>query len=77
MKNFRMRKQKDNLGRYKIEVIEGFGFDTNPKKIIFWLPSSSVEDYEVFRPILIKRIAKEFGCKKEEVYFSYLTGNID
>ena len=77
MKSFTMRKQKDELGRYKIEVIEGLSFDENPKKILFWLMASSVEDYKVFHPILIKRIAKEFGCKVDEVGFSYHTGNID
>lgn len=77
MANFRMRKQKDDLGRYKIEVIEGFGFDENPKKIFFWLMASSVEDYKIFHPILTKRIAKEFKVKEAEVHFSYNTGNID
>lgn len=77
LKTFRMRRQKDELGRYKIEVIEGFGFDKNPKKVIFWLMAPSVEDYKIFHPILTRRIAKEFGCKAEEVHFSYQTGDID
>ena len=77
MASFRMRKQKDDVGRYMIEVIEGFGFDENPKKVFFWLPATTVEDWKLFSEILKKRIAKEFGCKVEEVHYSYNTGNID
>ena len=60
--------------QYKIKVIEGFGFDENPKKVIFWLLQTTVEDWKLFSEVLKKRIAKEFGCKKEEVHYSYTTG---
>jgi len=81
-KPFTMRRQFDDFGRCKIEVIEGYGFDENPKKVIFWLPASSVdmatiEGCILFNEILHKRIAKEFDCKIVEIHCTYLTGNID
>lgn len=76
LKSFQMQREKDAPNRYKIRVVAGNGFDENPDEVIFWLPATTVEDWDLFTVVVKKRIAQEFKCKPEEVHWSYTTAPI-
>lgn len=71
--SFTMQRKKDATNRYKIQVFKGFNL-SKTKPVVFWLPASTCEDWQLFSTIVRKRIAKEFGIKPEEVHWTYNTG---